>query len=101
MISPSKRGVCVEYKAACLFIEAGFEVFLNASPDGPVDLVVWDGANTYLIDCKTLTKYLRKDGSVSYNAEKNKHPHVHYLGYHPDCWLWLSQNVPQPLKEVI
>ena len=101
MISPTKRGMCVEYKAIVAFTEAGFEVFHNANADGPVDLVVWDGKNTYLIDTKKLNKYIRRDGSSSYSGDtRNKNPHVYYLGWHEDGWIWLSEP-PEALKGVL
>lgn len=100
MISPTKRGMCVEYLAITAFIEAGWEVFHNASSDGPADFVVWDGNNTYLIDAKKLTKYVRGDGTPTYRAGKSSHPDVLVLGWHQDGWFWLSE-LPQALKGVL
>ena len=101
MISPTKRGMCVEYEAIILFTKAGFEVFHNANPDGPADLIVWDGENTYPIDCKKTTKYIKKDGSPGYcYNSRNPHPNVYYLGWNEDGWIWLSEP-PEGLREVI
>ena len=66
MISTSKTGAIGEHVAAAWFMEKGFEVFLNASSDGPADLVLWDGSKTLLVDIKTMTSpYMKKDGSYS------------------------------------
>ena len=46
MISPVKRGMCVEYEAVILFTKAGFEVFNNANADGPADIRIWNGEKT-------------------------------------------------------
>ena len=92
MISPSKRGSCVEYKAVVLFTEAGFEVFKNAHPDGPADLVVWDGENFYPVDLKKVSRYVRADGSVGYSGGANRAEGVSILGYcHQDGWMWLQE----------
>ena len=101
MISPSKRGTCVEYEAILLFTRAGFEVFSNAHPDGPVDLVVWDGKNTYLIDTKKIQPYVNKHGIKTYNWDKkNASPDIHYLGNSGSEWIWLSE-APEALSSVI
>lgn len=103
MISTSKRGVCVEYKAATLFLESGFEVFINASPDGPADLVVWDGIQTYLIDTKKIAKRVNADGSISYQnnpSQAKRFPGVIYLGYCDGEWIWLS-DIPVSLSSAI
>jgi hypothetical protein len=102
MISCSKRGVCIEYLAVNLFLEAGFEVFVNAAPDGPADLMVWDGTNAYPIDTKKVNKYIHVNGSgcgYSYSKSTFK-PGVIYLGYCNGEWIWLS-DVPQSLSEAV
>ena len=100
MISPSKRGMSVEYRAIVAFTQAGFEVFHNAHSDGPADLIVWDRENLFLIDTKTATKYVRADGTVTYSTNKNYHPDVLVLGWHEDGWFWAS-DVPEALKGVL
>ena len=101
MLSPSKRGTCVEYEAILLFTRAGFEVFHNAHPDGPIDIVVWDGKNTYLIDTKKVRPYLKKDGTFSYVWDSTKTiDGIHYLGRYEDGWIWLSE-APEALLNVI
>ena len=104
MISPTKRGAIVEHKATILFLDAGFEVFTNAAPDGPADIIVWDRQNFYAIDTKKVTKSLRKDGSVYYNwcNPKNTKPSdtpVYYLGNAGDEWVWLTEP-PAALEDV-
>lgn len=100
MISCSKRGASVEHKAVSLFIDAGFEVFLNAAPDGPADLVVWDGENTYLVDTKKLTRYVRKDGTTGHNRPTQTNGGVYHLGWCSyDGWIWLSEP-PEALSNV-
>ena len=39
MLSPSQKGAAIEYKAVALFIEAGYQVFINAAPQGPADII--------------------------------------------------------------
>ena len=101
MISPTKRGMCVEYEAIIAFTKAGFEVFHNANADGPADLVIWDGTNTYLIDCKKTQEVVRANGVgyTNYNR-KTKHADVHILGRCGDAWIWLSEP-PEGLKDVL
>jgi len=101
MISPTKRGMCVEYLAIVAFTRAGFEVFHNANADGPADLIVWDGEDTYLIDTKKTQQVARANGVgyTNFNRRK-KHPHVHILGLCGDDWIWLS-DPPEALKEVL
>lgn len=102
MLSPTKRGCAVEYRAALLFLEAGFEVFPNISADGPADLIVWDGDTAYPIDTKKLTVYVRADGSKGYSgnySKKTRVPNVHYLGWSEDGWMWLY-TPPERLLEV-
>ncbi len=91
-ISTSKRGASVEYQAVALFLEAGFEVFINAAPDGPADLVVWDGTAAYFIDTKLCQKvqgaagwYLKNKPSVAKQVSN-----VIYLGKAGSEWLWLT-----------
>ena len=101
MISPVKRGMCVEYEAVILFTKAGFEVFHNANADGPADLVVWDGTNTYLIDCKKTQMVAGANGTRYTNFNrKNHHPDVHILGSCEDAWIWLSEP-PEGLVDVL
>ena len=102
MISPSKRGRVVELKAETLFLEAGYEVFTNVSPDGPADLVIWDGNNCYLIDTKKCQKKLLADGSIGWtnNTMKGRHPDVLVLGHCEGDWIWLSEP-PEALSNVI
>jgi hypothetical protein len=105
-LSTSKRGCVVEYKAANLFLEAGFEVFMNMAPDGPADFIVWDGTTAYPIDTKKLQRFLKIDGTTSYNyggatSIKNRHPNVYYLGWcQHDGFVWISQEVPEALLNV-
>ena len=101
MISPTKRGRVSELLAEARFIEAGFEVFTNVSPDGPADLVVWDGINFYPIDVKTVKKYVAKDGTISYHRPGNMTDGVLYLGYClSNGLIWLSEP-PEALSGVI
>jgi hypothetical protein len=102
-LSCSKRGCVVEYKAANIFLEAGFEVFMNMAPDGPADFIVWDGQTAYPIDTKKLSRYMRKDGTASYSGSKvNQHPNVYYLGWcQHDGFTWLSHKVPEALLNAI
>ena len=71
-LSCSKRGCVVEYKAALVFLEAGFEVFPNMAPDGPADFIVWDGETAYPIDTKyVLETYFPKwKGAIPYSAKR-------------------------------
>lgn len=101
-LSCSKRGCVVEYKAALVFLEAGFEVFPNMAPDGPADFIVWDGITAYPIDTKKVSRYVRKDGTVSYSADIKGHQNVYYLGWcQHDGFMWLSSEVPDALLNVI
>ena len=104
-LSCSKKGCVVEYKAALLFLEAGLEVFPNMAPDGTVDFIVWDGITAYPIDTKKISRYLKADGTASYSNKpsSNKiHPHVYYLGWcEHDGFMWLSQEVPEALSNVV
>jgi hypothetical protein len=102
-LSCSKRGCVVEYKAAAVFLEAGFEVFMNMAPDGPADFIVWDGINAYPIDTKKLTRYLKADGTFGYSKySNNQKPGVYYLGWcQHDGFMWLSSEVPEALFNVI
>ena len=75
-----------------LFIRAGFEVFDNVVKSGPADFVVWDGETFYPIDTKKVNRYVRKDGSVSYNFTKSADESVLYIGWDAqDGWIWLSE----------
>ena len=100
MLSPSQKGAAIEYKAVAMFIEAGFQVFINAVPSGPADIVVWDLDTAYFIDLKKINRYVRKDGTINHMAGEQKHDFVIYLGYCPqDGWIWLSEP-PQALLNV-
>ena len=92
-MNTSQRGRVVELKAITLFMEAGFEVFANAAPVGPADLMVWDGETAYPIDTKKLTRYVRQNGSVGYSwSQKTCVDGVYYLGWcAEDGWMWLSE----------
>ena len=68
-MSPSKSGTIGELKAHAYFLEAGFEVFANVSPNGPADLTVWNPITKgfVLVDIKyQRVGYQRKDGTISY-----------------------------------
>ena len=102
MISPAKRGRVVELLAEAMFLAAGFEVFTNVSADGPADLVIWDGENTYLIDTKKCQKRIQADGTIAWtnNTLKGRHPDVLVLGHCEGDWIWLSE-VPEALSSII
>jgi len=104
-LSCSKRGCVVEYKAALVFLEAGFEVFPNMAPDGPADFIVWDGETAYPIDTKKLGRRINADGTVGYTNKPSTtkaHPNVYYLGWcEHDGFVWISQEVPEALSNVI
>jgi len=93
--------MCVEYLAIVAFTQAGWEVFHNASPDGPADLVVWDGENTYLIDTKKTKKYVNKTGGIYYRKQESLFVEgVHYLGHDGNEFVWLSEP-PEALSNAI
>jgi hypothetical protein len=104
-LSCSKRGCVVEYKAANVFLEAGLEVFMNMAPDGPADFIVWDGITAYPIDTKKITRRIKADGTVGYSSgmgPRNYKPGVYYLGWcQQDGFVWLSQEVPEALSNII
>ena len=91
-ISTSKRGVSVEYQAVVLFLQAGFEVFINAAPDGPADLVIWDGNNTYFIDTKLCQKVQGASGWYLNNKPSiaKQIANIIYLGKANEEWFWLT-----------
>lgn len=99
MANAAKKGTINELLAATKFVEAGFEVFHNISPNGPADLVVWDLNNTYLIDVKTLQSYSTKAEKVVVNGipKPNKRtPGVLYLGFLGSQIIW-GTKPPKPL----
>lgn len=89
-----RTGDIAEYKAFIWLFEQGFEVFQNVAGDGPADCVIWDKkTNTFTpIDVKTATKYVRKDGSVTYSCPKSENIRngVKYLLYvkEDDAFMW-------------
>ena len=97
-LSKSKKGRLIETKAEILFLEAGFEVFTNIAPDGPADLVVWDGQTCYPIDTKKLSEFVRADGSIGYSSKYPQVENVFYLGYYSQGWVWLSDGIPEALN---
>jgi|TARA_Y100000310_G_scaffold122962_1_gene121720 hypothetical protein len=55
-ISTGKKGAITEHEFMCLVGKRGWECFTNFSPDGPVDLVIYNWKNKkeiYFIDAKT------------------------------------------------
>ena len=84
-----------------MFLEAGFEVFLNMTPDGPADLIVWDGSTTYLIDTKKIAVTVKADGTLGYTncpSKSKRHPDVFYLGWCAQTgFVWLGNNAPEAL----
>lgn len=99
------KGMVSEIKAVVWFLENGFEVFQNVKPYGPADLVIWKEGMTspILIDVKTISVYVKADGSKSYlfagmgnkghNYSKYKvKKNIHYLGYYQqsDLFMWFD-----------
>ena len=99
-ISTSKRGASVEYQAVVLFLQAGFEVFINAAPDGPADLVIWDKDKVYFIDTKLCRKIQSSSGWYLQNkpSKAQQTPGVIYLGKVDMEWFWLT-TPPSELSE--
>jgi Holliday junction resolvase-like predicted endonuclease len=88
-------GVVSETLATIWLMGQGFEVFRNVKPYGPADIVTWNPATEEYaaIDVKTVRKYIKQDGSVTYHNDKRaRRPGVQYLGYDPDDgkFLWLN-----------
>lgn len=69
----SQLGAYHELIACSYFIQQGYEVFRNVAPSGPADLVAWlpSTGETIFVDVKTATKYVKADGSISYNWHKS------------------------------
>jgi len=87
MATDSRIGDRSEYAAILWLSDQGYEVFQNFGCDGPIDLVAVDitTGETILVDVKTITKYLRKDGVSHYHklgkrTELQKALKVQYLG---------------------
>lgn len=85
-----------ELKAQIWLTEQGYQVFQNVSPVGPADLVIWNyETNTFTaIDVKTVTVYLKEDGTKIYRNSSNgaaKKDNVVYLGYckEENSFMWL------------
>lgn len=71
--APAKhRGAWSEIVAMSWLIEQGYEVFRNVSATGLADLVAHDfeSGKTWLIDVKTCTLYLNKDGTCGVIGSK-------------------------------
>lgn len=95
-MNASNIGRVNELHAQVWLLEQGYQVFQNVSPVGPADLVVWDyETNTFMaIDVKTVTPYLKEDGTKTYKSSlgsTKKRDNVIYLGYckEEDSFTWL------------
>lgn len=88
-----------------MFLEAGFEVFMNMAPDGPADFIVWDTKTAYPIDTKKVTRKLRANGEFYHSSgisQQKMKQGIYYLGWcQHDGFMWLSQEVPQALANIL
>ena len=69
-----KSGALGEMIATMYFLEAGYEVFQNCTPNGPADLTVWNKESnvTVLVDVKhQRVGYKKKDGSISFAKKES------------------------------
>jgi hypothetical protein len=106
--SVAKTGAMVELQAAAMFLQAGYEVFVNAAPSGPADLVVWnpDTNETVLIDVKTCRGHapkLHNPTNLHYWSVAPIKPNVQLLHYAPDLNLYYwhpEQPVPECLQQL-
>lgn len=95
--SPNTTGTSSELRATVWLFEQGFEVFKNVAATGPADLVIRNKETGELraVDVKTVTIYIKKDGSKSYNwsVSGSKKENVSYLGYcrEEEIFLWWSK----------
>jgi hypothetical protein len=106
--SVGKTGALVELQTAAMLMQAGFEVFVNAAPSGPADLVVWnpDTNETVLIDVKTINGHCaskHNPNNLTYWNTASIKPGVQLLHYAPNLnqYFWHpEQPVPECLKQL-
>ena len=84
----SRVGDLSEFYAVTWLWDKGYEVFLNAGSQGPIDLIAYKEGNTILIDVKTESPIIRKGGENYYSnhrvrTELQKELGVKLLGYNP------------------
>jgi len=85
--SNSRVGDLSEFYAVTWLWDNGYEVFLNAGSQGPIDLVAYKDGNATLIDVKTESQDYRTEGKNYYihsrRTELQKELGVKLLGYNP------------------
>jgi|TARA_R100001463_G_scaffold109446_3_gene164088 Holliday junction resolvase-like predicted endonuclease len=85
--SNSRVGDLSEFYAVTWLWDNGYEVFLNAGTQGPIDLIAYKDGNATLIDVKTESHDPRKEGNYycthQVRTELQKELGVKLLGYNP------------------
>jgi len=83
----SRVGDLSEFYAVTWLWDTGYEVFLNAGTQGPIDLIAYKDGNATLIDVKTESHDPRKEGNYycthQVRTELQKELGVKLLGYNP------------------
>jgi len=82
----SRVGDLSEFYAVTWLWDQGYEVFLNAGSQGPIDLIAYKDGNATLIDVKTHQKDKRFKGyycNHNSRTEVQKELGVKLLGYNP------------------
>jgi len=83
----SRVGDLSEFYAVTWLWDNGYEVFLNAGTQGPIDLIAYKDGNATLIDVKTESHDPRKEGNYycthQVRTELQKELGVKLLGYNP------------------
>lgn len=93
-----KKGAVSELLAVNYFLSQGFEVFRNIASSGPADLVVWSPRTneTFFVDVKTATRYVKIDGTVRYNygeCQRKPHRFVKYLLVHDGVVIGFADDI--------
>ena len=85
--SNSRVGDLSEFYAVTWLWDNGYEVFLNAGTQGPIDLIAYKDGNATLIDVKTESQDRRREGNYYCNhkarTKLQKELGVKLLGYNP------------------
>ena len=91
-LSTHKRGASAELLACAALVDAGFEVFRNVTPDGPIDIVVWDGETFYPIDVKRASHYINQQGKATLKLPSKNNDHALILCLtDTDEWVWVNE----------
>jgi len=82
-MSANRKGDFAEYYAVTWLWDNGYDVFINAGCDGPIDMIAYKDGEATLVDVKTVSTFKDSRRTGATRTEQQKKMGVVFLAFDP------------------